>query len=392
VVVYAAPEGDEVATYTRGTARLVDGEARVPLGETFKWVTNPDIGLTAHLTPREDCNGMYVAELSTEAVVVRELRGGASDCAFDYMVYGLRIGFEESSIVQEKEREAYIPSMTDHRELYQRRPDLRGYNSLERFKGMRIATGEGSEFDLSRANALRDAIVEFDPAIHEPPGADERPVPVEPVPPLVTDHRRSPGAEESRGKRAVGDGMPAAAPGPRNAAANIPVDAEGNVYAPSFRSSSRDLASLLDVSEAVAPGDVLVIDRAKAGLMRRAIEASDTGVVGVVVAAPGIVLGTQPPASQISQSPEFKREGNVSDDSAGATSPSNRAAVALAGVVRCKVDATFGAIWPGDLLVTSPTPGHAMRADVPLPGTMLGKALEPLEDGTGTINVLVMLR
>ena len=76
----------------------------------------------------------------------------------------------------------------------------------------------------------------------------------------------------------------------------------------------------------------------------------------------------------------------------GSTSPSHRAAVALAGVVSCKVDATYGAIRPGDLLVTSPTPGHAMRAEVPLPGTMLGKALEPLDEGTGTIDVLVMLR
>ena len=76
VIVYAAPEGDEVATYTRGTARLIDGEARVALGETFQWVTNPDIGLTAHVTPREDCNGVYVAELSTTEVMVRELRGG----------------------------------------------------------------------------------------------------------------------------------------------------------------------------------------------------------------------------------------------------------------------------------------------------------------------------
>lgn len=35
VIVYAAPEGDEVATHTRGTARLANGEARVSLGETF---------------------------------------------------------------------------------------------------------------------------------------------------------------------------------------------------------------------------------------------------------------------------------------------------------------------------------------------------------------------
>jgi len=74
------------------------------------------------------------------------------------------------------------------------------------------------------------------------------------------------------------------------------------------------------------------------------------------------------------------------------TAPTHRAAVGLAGVVTCNVDAAYGAVWPGDLLVTSPTPGHAMRAEAPLPGTMLGKALEPLQEGVGTIKVLVMLR
>ena len=68
------------------------------------------------------------------------------------------------------------------------------------------------------------------------------------------------------------------------------------------------------------------------------------------------------------------------------------AEVAIAGVVKCKVDATYGAIWPGDLLVTSPISGHAMRTESPLPGTIVGKALEPLEKGVGTIKVLVMLR
>lgn len=68
------------------------------------------------------------------------------------------------------------------------------------------------------------------------------------------------------------------------------------------------------------------------------------------------------------------------------------AAVALSGSVPCKVDAGYGAIRPGDLLTASATPGHAMRADDPLPGTILGKALEPLESGTARIRVLVMLR
>jgi hypothetical protein len=66
--------------------------------------------------------------------------------------------------------------------------------------------------------------------------------------------------------------------------------------------------------------------------------------------------------------------------------------VAVTGVALCKVDAGYGSIRPGDLLTTSPTPGHAMRTDAPVPGAILGKALEPLDVGTGTVRILVMLR
>jgi hypothetical protein len=65
-----------------------------------------------------------------------------------------------------------------------------------------------------------------------------------------------------------------------------------------------------------------------------------------------------------------------------------------------KVDASFGAIKPGDLLSTSSTPGHAMKAapviinglEIYRPGTILGKALEPLAQGTGVIKVFVSMR
>jgi len=212
------------------------------------------------------------------------------------------------------------------------------------------------------------------------------------MPAAVTDERRAPSTREGHGTSVGFDSIRRIDPGARIAAADIPVDAEGNVRATSFRSSSRDLASLLGVSEAVAPGDVLVIDRANAGMMRRAFEASDPGVVGVVVASSGVVLGTEQPPSRISAPREVENDQLMPDRSDSTASPPHQAAVALAGVVRCKVDAIYGAIRPGDLMVTSPTPGHAMRADAPLPGTTLGKALEPLEKGTGTINVLVMLR
>lgn len=164
VVVYTAPEGDETATYTRGTARLVNGEARVPLGETFQWVTNPDIGLTAHITPRGDCKGLYVASVTTTELVVRELQSGKSNVTFDYLVYGLRIGFEETAVVQEKHREAPIPSMASQREQYATYPELRKFNALERFKRMQTKVGGARPVGGIASRALHDAIGEFDPA------------------------------------------------------------------------------------------------------------------------------------------------------------------------------------------------------------------------------------
>jgi hypothetical protein len=68
------------------------------------------------------------------------------------------------------------------------------------------------------------------------------------------------------------------------------------------------------------------------------------------------------------------------------------AMLALAGRVPCKVDARYGPVRRGDLLTSSPTPGHAMRATDPKVGTIIGKALQTLEDGTGVIEVLLSPR
>jgi hypothetical protein len=140
----------------------------------------------------------------------------------------------------------------------------------------------------------------------------------------------------------------------------------------------------------VQPGDVLVIDRDNPGKMRRALQAHDTGVIGVVASDAGLILGTRP--SDAVSSRVFDCEIDEPEAENLETGTEHRAAVRLAGIVTCNVDATYGAVLPGDLLVTSPTPGHAMRAQAPLPGTMLGKALEHLSEGIGTIKILVMLR
>ena len=72
----------------------------------------------------------------------------------------------------------------------------------------------------------------------------------------------------------------------------------------------------------------------------------------------------------------------------------HRRALALTGKVWCKVDAGTTGIRLGDLLTTSSTPGHAMRAEEPARafGAVIGKALAQLPSGQGLIPILVSLQ
>jgi len=75
-------------------------------------------------------------------------------------------------------------------------------------------------------------------------------------------------------------------------------------------------------------------------------------------------------------------------------SSDGRLPLALVGKVYCKAYATHGAIEVGDLLTTSPTPGHAMKASDPSRsfGAVLGKALRPLRSGNGLVPILIALQ
>jgi hypothetical protein len=140
-----------------------------------------------------------------------------------------------------------------------------------------------------------------------------------------------------------------------------------------IRLANADCAEDFDVSGSVKfdPGTVMVLGNDGALSMSR--RAHDKRVAGVISGAgdykPGIILDKQPASG-------------------------NRQAVALLGKVFCKVDAQFGAIEVGDLLTTSPTPGHAMRTTDPLAafGAVIGKALRPCADGQGLIPILIALQ
>jgi hypothetical protein len=135
-----------------------------------------------------------------------------------------------------------------------------------------------------------------------------------------------------------------------------------------------DVAEDFDVHDpaGLEPGTVVVIG--EDARLRASTRSYDRRVAGVVAGnegspRPGIILGRSP-------------SGHA------------RLPVALAGRVACRVDATASPITAGDLLTTSATPGHAMKAEDPARGygAIIGKALRSQPGGTGVIPILVALQ
>ena len=137
--------------------------------------------------------------------------------------------------------------------------------------------------------------------------------------------------------------------------------------------ANADCAEDFDVAELAEaePGTVMVVG--EDGALERSCAPYDKRVAGVIAGAgecrPAIVLGRE-------------RDG------------AGRRAISLVGKVFCKVDASYTPIGVGDLLTTSATPGHAMKAADPgrAFGSVLGKALRPLADGAGLIPALIALQ
>jgi hypothetical protein len=82
-------------------------------------------------------------------------------------VYGLRIGFEDTTVVQKKTEEARIPSMADHRKAIAEQPELARYTALSRWARIMDSDREAMKARMTNATALMERIGEFDPALHE---------------------------------------------------------------------------------------------------------------------------------------------------------------------------------------------------------------------------------
>ena len=146
------------------------------------------------------------------------------------------------------------------------------------------------------------------------------------------------------------------------------IDVGGNINA-----KYQDMAEWVDSPQDLAAGTVVVLDSSKSNQVVASNQSYDSRVAGVISLRPGLALGE-------------RGEGRV--------------LVATTGRVKVKVDATNGPIQIGDLLVTSDKEGVAMKSmpveiggvRIHRPGTLIGKALEPLAQGTGEILVLLSLQ
>jgi len=159
------------------------------------------------------------------------------------------------------------------------------------------------------------------------------------------------------------------------------VEAEGTIWsAHGIDTSPHDLAENYYSEQELEAGDVVILDGTRDGILR-SDKPADRLVLGVISTEPGVLL-------------------NAEHDDVERTDDKKAYPLALCGRVPCKVTDENGPINPGDLLVSSSTPGHAMKAkavmvggvEIYTPGTVIGKALEPLSLEKGVIEVFVFLR
>ncbi|MBN1551990.1 hypothetical protein JW979_10990 [bacterium] len=102
---YSSIGAPEAAVYTRGSAKLDNGEAEILLPDHFKIVADNG-SMTVYVTPLSpDSQGLAVVYKSLEKIVIQELHNGTGSYAFDWEVYCERRGSIHKQIIQPGDRD-----------------------------------------------------------------------------------------------------------------------------------------------------------------------------------------------------------------------------------------------------------------------------------------------
>ncbi|MBX7132123.1 MAG: hypothetical protein K1X67_05520 [Fimbriimonadaceae bacterium] len=97
-IVYACVEGPEAAMYTRGTGRLVNGEAHIQLPDHFRKLASAE-GITVLLTPRSrQSRGIIYEDAGPSGFSVYELEDGKGTYEFDWEIKAVRKGYEDYEV------------------------------------------------------------------------------------------------------------------------------------------------------------------------------------------------------------------------------------------------------------------------------------------------------
>ena len=150
--------------------------------------------------------------------------------------------------------------------------------------------------------------------------------------------------------------------------------------------------------ETLEPGDVVAFSGIGAPLeagglptvqVVKATAADSTAVAGVVSSRYNIEAVTEGP-----------KKANLEITPEGSVSPGEYLLVVIQGPAQVKASALAGALQPGDLLSSAGQAGYAGKAtkmilgdvEAAMPGTVLGKVLEPLDEGEALIYIFVTLQ
>jgi hypothetical protein len=136
------------------------------------------------------------------------------------------------------------------------------------------------------------------------------------------------------------------------------------------QSSPMNIVELFEVDdeEYLSPGDLLVVCERGENMLSRSRNEYNRSVIGVISGNPALSVSNARPGKNVYP-------------------------VVLAGRALCKVDARGKPVNPGDLIVTSNTPGCGMAGVInsfDRVGTVIGKALASLESGIGTVPIFIV--